>query len=137
MAQSGKRMRSWRMRSLSEASTRLRQDLERIRARESVLEEAVSARLATMSVLAIPTPSMPADDLSPIQTARAIEVASLSLLSRMAGPQRDAPSANWLGRSSSRQKVRDSGLWNSDFVYPTFDSADFPSAFESVFASPR
>ena len=53
-----------------------------------------------------------------------IERNSIALLSNHGREPIDPPSPDWLGHYSGREKVRLSGLWNSDYV-----EADYTSAF--------
>lgn len=62
-----------------------------------------------------------------------IERNSIALLSNFGGDQLDAPSAGWLGRFSDRERVRKSGLWNSNHVDESFDP-EFLNNFERLIA---
>ncbi|MGH3224350.1 MAG: DUF7664 domain-containing protein [Streptosporangiaceae bacterium] len=50
-----------------------------------------------------------------------IERNSIALLSRLTGAA-DQPSTGWLGQDASSPRVRQSGLWNSDYVDDRYDS---------------
>lgn len=52
-----------------------------------------------------------------------IERNSIALLSNFNKPPLDPPSPNWLGRDCNREKVRNSGLWNSNHVDERYDPA--------------
>jgi hypothetical protein len=52
-----------------------------------------------------------------------VERNAIALLSNYVDAPLDQPSATWLGRFSDRERIRRSGLWNSDYV-------DEPSAPE-------
>jgi hypothetical protein len=52
-----------------------------------------------------------------------IERNSIALLSNYQKPVLDLPSQNWLGRQSDRERVRNSGLWNSNHVDQHYDPA--------------
>jgi hypothetical protein len=60
-----------------------------------------------------------------------IEKNAIALLSNFERPAIDRPSANWLGHSSPRAKVRLSGLWNSDHVDEEY-SPGFLSVLEQI-----
>ena len=50
-----------------------------------------------------------------------IERNTIALLSNFGRPILDAASGNWLGRHSSRERVRESGLWNNNHVDEAYD----------------
>lgn len=52
-----------------------------------------------------------------------IERNSLALLSNLGREHVDPPSQAWLGLSSSRERVRASGLWNNNHVEEQHESA--------------
>jgi hypothetical protein len=52
-----------------------------------------------------------------------IERNSIALLSNYQKPPLDAPSPTWLGRYSNRERMRGSGLWNSNHVDEIYDPA--------------
>ena len=51
-----------------------------------------------------------------------IECNSIALLSCLVGCQ-DSPSASWLGLDANRREIRESGLWNVQYVYDRYDAA--------------
>jgi hypothetical protein len=63
------------------------------------------------------------DDPGPDSLRGYIERNSIALLSNYAKSPLDPPSAQWLGRHSDREKVRESGLWNSNHVDERHDPA--------------
>lgn len=63
------------------------------------------------------------DEPGPHSLRGTIERNSIALLSNYGKPALDPPSALWLGRHSDREKVRESGLWNSNHVDESFDPA--------------
>ena len=78
-------------------------------------EARVSDHLGKMTLLFVSVPDAPGP-----QNARGfIERNAIALLSGC----RDKPSADWLGRHSSREPVRQSGLWNSNHVGEDCDPA--------------
>ena len=52
-----------------------------------------------------------------------IERNSIALLSNYNKPPLDPPSKGWLGRHCNRERVRNSGLWNSNHVDERYDPA--------------
>jgi hypothetical protein len=89
-----------------------------IQAGETDLERRVSAHLGTLSVLWVDVP----DEPGPASARAFIERNAIALLSNRRRPF-DHPSPSWLGRSSTRAAIRESGLWNLDFVDGTCDPA--------------
>jgi hypothetical protein len=63
------------------------------------------------------------DDAGPDSLRGFIEGNAIALLSNYGRPPLDAPSPDWLGRHSDREKVRSSGLWNSNHVDESYDPA--------------
>jgi len=61
------------------------------------------------------------DDPSPESDRGVIERNSLRLLSNIGTTSGDSPSADWLGRWSDRQAIRDSGLWNVNHVHDDYN----------------
>ncbi len=91
---------------------------------EATLESAVSLYIGQMPFLFLAV-----DDPPGAQSQRAfIEKNSIALLSNYARPALDAPSAGWLGRRCSRDKVPQSGLWNTQHVDAAYD----PSFMETM-----
>ena len=60
-----------------------------------------------------------------------IERNTISLLSNWNKSPLDAPSQGWLGNHSDRERVRDSGLWNSNHVGEEYDP-DFLDTLEDL-----
>jgi len=89
-----------------------------VRDGESDLENAVSTVIRRMPFVWLPVP----DEPGPASVRGVIEAGAISLLSNFERTPIDPPSGAWLGRSSDREKIRDSGLWNIRHV------ADEPSA---------
>ena len=93
------------------------------RQQETWLEQRVSEAIGSMRVLWLDV----ADPPGPESLRGFIERNSIALLSNYRKPAVDAPSEGWLGRSSDRERVRESGLWNSNHVDeacdPTFIDA--------------
>jgi len=81
---------------------------------EAQLERIVSAHIGAMHVLWLAIE----DEPSPSSDRAYIERNLIGLLVGRSGPI-DAPSEEWLGLSSPDHRIRESGLWNLDFLdYP-------------------
>lgn len=102
-----------------------------IRDEEAPLERKVSERLWGMPFL-----YLAADDAPSFQSIRAVvERNSIALLNNHGRAVKDIvdpPSPGWLGRSSPREKVRRSGLWNKDHVDRIVWDPDFMARFEAL-----
>jgi hypothetical protein len=83
-----------------------------VRAGESVLECEVSRVIGNMPFLWLSIQ----DEAGPQSLRGFIEQNSIALLSNYNKPRLDPPSQGWLGHHSDRQRVRESGLWNSNHV---------------------
>jgi hypothetical protein len=89
-----------------------------VRTGETALEFLVSQVIAKMPFLWLAVE----DDAGPKSLRGYIERNSIALLSNYDKPALDPPSQNWLGRHSDRERVRRSGLWNSNHVDEKYDS---------------
>ena len=89
------------------------------RAMERAVETAVSAKIGRMPFLWLPVD----DEPGPESLRGYIERNSIALLSNYRAQPLDAPSGTWLGHHCDREKVRASGLWNSEHVDEAYDSA--------------
>lgn len=87
-----------------------------VRAREAEIELEVSKLITDMPVLWIGVD----DEASPDSDRAYLERNLIALLSGPTGPF-DLPSANWLGRWSSRNAISFSGLWNVNHVDEEYD----------------
>jgi hypothetical protein len=87
-----------------------------VRERERPLEQAVSAMLGSMSCLWIAVEDEPGPD----SLRGYIERNAIALLSNYGRTPLDPPSSGWLGWFSNRERVRRSGLWNSNYVDETY-----------------
>lgn len=87
-----------------------------VRAGEEEIETEVSDLIGAMRVLWLEV----ADAASPDSDRAYLE---RNLIALLAGPQGpiDLPSEHWLGRWSSRDAIRSSGLWNVNHVHETYD----------------
>ena len=63
------------------------------------------------------------DEAGPESRRGYIERNSIALLSNYNKPLLDPPSHDWLGRHSDRERVRNSGVWNSNHVDESHDPA--------------
>lgn len=95
-----------------------------IRTEETPLEKDVSNYIGRMPFLWIKIDDMPGPD----SKRKYIERNVIALLSARTGCP-DISSDNWLGKKCKDQKVRSSGLWNSDHVDEMYDSS-FLDIFE-------
>lgn len=90
-----------------------------IRAGETRLEHEVSKFIGAMPFLWLAVNDEPGEG-----TARGIiERHAIALLSNYGKPPLDLPSLGWLGRHCDRERVRESGLWNSNHVDENYDPA--------------
>ena len=90
-----------------------------VREREQPLEKAVSKVIGNMPFLWLAIEDEPGPD----SLRGYIEQNSISLLSNYGKHPVDPPSGSWLGHHCSREKVRISGLWNSNHVEENYDPA--------------
>lgn len=110
--------RSWGIgASRKDASRRIGVDQSLIKNEETELEERVSQYIGGM-----PFVFLTVDDPPGRNSQRGfIERNAIALLSGYVQPTSDAPSQEWLGRHSDRERVRSSGLWNNNHVEETYD----------------
>ncbi len=101
-----------------DAAARLGWTRDMVKAAEMPLELRVSERIGVMPFLFLPIDDVP----GPESLRGYIERNSISLLSNFNKVAVDAPSYGWLGRHSSRARVRQSGLWNNNHVDECYDS---------------
>lgn len=98
-----------------------------IRAGELTLEREVSRVIGAMPFLWLAV-----DDEPGAKSLRGhIERNTIALLSNFGRKPLDPPSAEWLGHHCNRERVRKSGLWNSNHVDEHYDPA-FLSALEGL-----
>ncbi len=90
-----------------------------VRERELPLERAVSQVIGSMSFLWLSVD----DEPGPQSLRGFIERNAIALLSNYGKPPIDPPSDSWLGSHCTREKVRTSGLWNSNHVDERYDPA--------------
>ena len=90
-----------------------------VRDRETCLEKLVSVEIGRMPFLWLAIDDHP----GPHSDRGYIERNSIALLSNWDKEPIDPPSNDWLGHYSDRDKVRCSGLWNSNHVNEDYDPA--------------
>lgn len=98
-----------------------------VREIEKPLECAVSRIIGKMPFLWVPI----LDEAGPNSLRGYIERNSISLLSNYQSRAVDPPSIKWLGHYCDREKVRNSGLWNSMHVNEKYD-VDFLDELEKL-----
>jgi hypothetical protein len=96
---------------------------------EIALEQQVSAVICAMPFLWLAID----DDPGPSSVRGYIEHNAIALLSNYNKTPLDPPSNHWLGLHCNRERVRASGLWNSNHVEEEYDPA-FLDRFESLVA---
>lgn len=99
---------------------------------EFSLERDVSGIIRAMPFLALAID----DDPGPRSLRGYIERNSIALLSNYDKPVLDAPSPGWLGKFCDRERVRNSGLWNSNHVDEPYDPS-LPDELERLVRSLR
>jgi hypothetical protein len=90
-----------------------------VRQGETTLERRVSTVIWTMPFLWLSID----DDPGPTSLRGYIERNAIALLSNYRKPPLDPPSDDWLGLHCNRERVRASGLWNSNHVEEKYDVA--------------
>jgi hypothetical protein len=94
------------------AATRLGLQREQVKSLEQPVEVAASEILGGMELLWLGVDDEPGAD----SLRGYLERNTISLLSNYRRASLDLPSIDWLGRFSNRERVRRSGLWNSNHV---------------------
>jgi hypothetical protein len=94
-----------------------------IRLREQPIEQQVSAFIGRMHVIWLPV----GDASGPDSDRAFLEMNCVGLIAGGSGPL-DPPGAGWLGRASPHSAIRQSGLWNVNYV-----SGGYASEFLDVF----
>ena len=95
---------------------------------EQDLEARVSLQLGSFSYLWLAVDDEPGPD----SVRGVIKRNAIALLSNCGKHATDQPSDMWLGRSSSHEPVRESGLWNRNHVDEAFDPAFLETLRELV-----
>ncbi len=109
------------------AARKLDLDSSTIQLSEMPLEQAVSKYIGEMPFLWLDINDSPGvDSLRGI-----IEKNSIALLSNFGRDALDFPSSTWLGLHSDRERIRQSGLWNSNHIDETYDP-DFLLTFQHL-----
>ena len=88
-----------------------------VNAGEADLERRVTAHIGRMPFLWLSVP----DAAGPNSARGRVERGAIGLLSHYTAPAEDPPSAHWLGNHSDRERIRESGLWNSNHVDEPYD----------------
>lgn len=101
------------------AAVQLGLERKQIKSLEQPVEKAVSANLGAMELLWVPIEDSP----GPESLRGYIKRNSIALLSNYRDAGIDPPSGDWLGRFSNREKIRQSGLWNSNHVDEAYEPA--------------
>ena len=101
-----------------------------IRAKETELECEVSNIIGAMPLLWLAADA----DVNGGNLRGYIERNAIALLSSFGKKALDPPSAEWLGHACNRQRVRTSGLWNSNHVDEAYDPAFLDRLSELVVA---
>lgn len=102
-----------------------------VRAAELALECTVSQVIGKMPFIWLAI----GDEAGPDSRRGAIERNAIALLSNYGRPPLDPPSPAWLGLHCNRERVRNSGLWNSNHVDESCDPAFLDELEELVSAS--
>lgn len=113
LGRDGTQLATWGVGSSAPPAVR---DSETGRAAEAAWENRVSEYIGGMSVFWIDVP----DDPGPQSQRSLIERNAIALLSNKLAPI-DKASSGWLGRFSPRQEIRDSALWNLNYVEDQYD----------------
>lgn len=113
LARNGTSLPTWGIGSSAPLALR---SSESARFAEEACEKRVSEYIGAMSVLWVHVP----DEAGPHSMRAVIERNSIALLSNQFVPI-DSASASWLGRFSPRVEIRDSGLWNLNYVREVYD----------------
>ena len=125
--------RSWgNGQDIGKAAARLAVDRDQLREEEQALERAVSAYIRSMPFLWLGIE----DEPGPASLRGFIERNAIALLSGFDREPADPPSDDWLGHHSDRERVRRSGLWNSNHVDETHRT-DFLAVFQTLIRGTR
>ena len=111
---------TWRIPgSLGAAAEKLGMDRASVRGDEADLERGVSRYIGAMPLLWLAID----DEPGPESRRGFIERNTIALLSHAKAPTADPPSGQWLGTFSDGERVRASGLWNSNHVEDDYDAS--------------
>jgi hypothetical protein len=86
---------------------------------EASLERAVSQYIGSLLLLWVGVE----DEPGPGSERHVIEKNIIALVSNAGRPALDPHAPGWLGHHADRQAIRESGLWNVDFVYGAYEAA--------------
>ena len=101
------------------AARRLGMERAEVTGSEAELEASVSRYVGTMPFLFLGVE----DEPGPASERGFIERNTIALLSAYREASPDSASTGWLGRSSDRERVRFSGLWNNNHVDEAYDAS--------------
>ena len=99
------------------AAKRLGMDRASVKCAEADLEAHVSRYIGAMPFLWLDVGDAP----GPASERGVVERNAIALLSGYREPAPDTPTPDWLGHFSNRERVRRSGLWNSNHVDEAYD----------------
>ncbi len=102
---------------IGKAALALGLDRQEVKDHEQPLELAVSQHIGGLSLICLEID----DEPGPASLRGYIERNAIALLSAMSDPGEYVEEEGWLGDYSSRQKVRDSKLWNNNHVDEKYD----------------
>lgn len=120
---------SWGVgRSAGVAGAKLGLAASEVRSAEREIEISVSSSLGQMCLLWVEVD----DPAGPGSLRGVIERGAIALLSNAGRDPLDPPSAGWLGKSSRREDVCASGLWNIHHVSDTYDPRFLESLARAV-----
>ncbi len=105
--------------SRGQAARKLGLSTAAVKENEATLEAMASHYIGQMPFLWLSVPDAP----GPASSRGFIERNAIALLSGFHTPAVDVPSPQWLGRDSDRERVRLSGLWNSNHVDEAWESS--------------
>jgi hypothetical protein len=100
---------------------------------EVTLEQKVSGVLGAMQFLCLSV----SDAAGPDSLRGYIERNAIALLSNFGRDPLDPPSSGWLGHHCDRERVRQSGLWNSNHVHEGHDGGFLQALKRAILAMER
>ncbi len=115
------------------AAQRLGVDRATVNETEAGIEASVSEYIGRMPFICLNVNDPP----GPRSRRGLIERNAIALLSSYCCPAADGPSPEWLGQYSDRERVRFSGLWNSNHVDETYDPLFLDEMESLIDAAPQ
>ena len=119
--------------SAREAARRLGIEKDAVTEAEAEMEALVSEYAGQMPFLWLKVD----DQAGPNSSRGLIERNAIAFLSGYSRSASDGPSTGWLGRYSDRERVRLSGLWNSNHVDETYDPSFLDEMESRIDATPH